>query len=77
MQRHSSFNSSRYRIRRLDFSFLHSFIYENMKAKNPKDAEDLEKEVALQILDLLENYENIKMHFQALLTETLTKGGAE
>jgi hypothetical protein len=48
-----------------------------MKAKNPKDADKLEKEVALQILDLLESHENIKKHFQELLTEILTDGGAE
>jgi len=76
MQRHPSFNSDRYQIGMLNFSCLSSHSWKDMKAKNPKDAEDLEKEVALQILDMLESHENIKIHFQALLTEILTKGGA-
>ena len=77
MPRHPSFNSYRYQIGKLDFSCLSSLRWEDMKAKNPKDADKLEKEVALQILDLLESHENIKKHFQELLTEILTDGGAE
>jgi len=77
MPRHPSFNSFRFQIGRVHFSFLSSPSWEDMKAKNPKDADKLEKEVALQILDLLESHENIKKHFQELLSEILTEGGAE